>query len=56
MALFSGQLAPKEYDTIELSPASKPTKVVYKFEGETIRTLTLTYEGATENIEKVIIS
>ena len=55
MVLYAGQLAPKDYDTIELSPASKPTTIVYKFEGATVRTLTITYEGATENIEKILV-
>jgi hypothetical protein len=49
-------LAPKEYDTIELSPPAKPTTIVYKKAGTIIRTVTITYEAATENIEKVVIS
>ena len=56
MSLFAANLAPKEYDEILIEPASKPTKIVYKFKGATLRTLTLTYEGATENVEKVEVS
>lgn len=55
-SLFAGGLAPKEYDEILIEPASKPTKIYYKKAGETIRTLTLTYEGATENVEKIVVT
>lgn len=55
-AVYSGQIAPKEFDEILLEPPSKPTKIVWKRGGTVVRTATLTYEGATENIEKIEIS
>lgn len=50
---MSFELVPKEFDTIKLEPANKPTKIVYEKQGVVVRTLKLTYEGATENVEKV---
>jgi hypothetical protein len=44
---------PKEFDEVELSPPSKPTKIYYKKQGVVVVSLAITYEGATENIEKV---
>ncbi len=54
MALYSGELAPKEFDTIELSPAAKPATVTYKFKGEVVRVLKLTYSGT--ELEKVEVT
>ncbi len=53
--MFAANLAPKEYDEILIEPAAKPTKIVYKKQGEVLRTLELTYEGVTENVEKVVV-
>lgn len=50
---MSFELVPKEFDKIKLEPPSKPTKVVYEKAGVVVQTLTITYEGATENIEKI---
>jgi hypothetical protein len=40
-----GKLVPQNFDTIELSPADQPTSVVYKLNGVTVATLTITYSG-----------
>lgn len=49
-------LLPKEYDEITLSPPAKPTVITCKLKGATVRVITLTYEGATENVEKIVLS
>ena len=54
--MFAGNLAPKEFDEITLSPPAKPTTVLYKKQGVVVRTLKLTYEGATENVEKIEVT
>jgi hypothetical protein len=47
---------PKEFDKLKLEPPAKPTKVVYEKQGVPVLTLTITYEGATENIERVEVT
>jgi hypothetical protein len=54
MSIFN-EFVPKEFDKVKLEPPSKPTKIVYEKQGVVVSTLTITYEGATENIEKVEI-
>jgi hypothetical protein len=44
--LIISSLVPKEYDSIELSPANQPTTILYKLAGLTVATLTLTYSGS----------
>jgi len=53
---MSFEFQPKEFDEVVLEPPAKPTKVVYKKQGAVVRTVTLAYEGATENVETVKIT
>lgn len=55
MAIFN-EFLPKEFDKVKFEPPAKPTKVVYEKQGVVVSTLTITYEGVTENIEKVEIA
>ena len=54
MGIFN-EFVPKEFDKVKLEPPSKPTKVIYEKQGVVVSTLTIKYEGATENIESVTI-
>jgi hypothetical protein len=54
MAAFN-EFVPKEFDKVRFEPPAKPTKVKYEKGGVVVSTLTITYEGATENVETVEI-
>lgn len=40
-----GGLIPVGYDSVELTPPSLPTTIVYKKNGDVVATLTITYDG-----------
>ena len=44
--ITGGKLVPQNFDSIELTPASQPTSIVYKLNGLTVATLTVTYDGS----------
>lgn len=47
----SGKIVPFNYDSIDITPASQPTSIVYKQNGATVATLTLTWsDGAVSSV------
>jgi hypothetical protein len=57
VAVFGGNLVPNEYDKIELTyitvgpGTGEIGTVVYKFDSNTVATLTLTYDGSNRLID-----
>ena len=55
MGIFN-EFVPGQFDKVKFEPPSKPTVITYEKQGKVVSTITIVYEGATENIETVEIS
>jgi len=54
MGIFN-EFVPGQFDKVRLAPPAKPTTITYEKQNKVVSVITITYEGATENIETVEI-